>query len=169
MSSSASRARCSQGSDPSLSLPAISQPLRLDVKRVLFQRSDRVKGVDLHPTEPWLLANLYNGSLQIWNYVDQTLVKSFEVTDLPVRTSKFIARKQWIAAGSDDMMVRVFNYNTMDKVSSPLPVSRACAPDLRRPRHPTDSVFEPLLRSKCSRRTRITFDPWPFTRPSPSF
>jgi coatomer subunit beta' len=62
------------------------------------------------------LANLYNGSVHIWNYVDQTLVKSFEVTDLPVRTSKFIARKQWIAAGSDDMMVRIFNYNTMDKV-----------------------------------------------------
>ncbi len=83
---------------------------------MLFQRSDRVKGVDLHPNEPWLLANLYNGSVHIWNYVDQTLVKSFEVTDLPVRTSKFIARKQWFAAGSDDMMVRVFNYNTMDKV-----------------------------------------------------
>jgi WD40 repeat protein len=33
-----------------------------------------------------------------------------------VRTAKFVPRKQWIVAGADDMMVRVYNYNTMDKV-----------------------------------------------------
>lgn len=48
----------------------------------------------------------------------QALVKSFEVTDLPVRSAKFVARKQWIITGSDDMMVRVYNYNTMDKVKT---------------------------------------------------
>ena len=35
-------------------------PLRLDIKRKFLQRSDRVKCVDIHPTEPWLLTNLYN-------------------------------------------------------------------------------------------------------------
>lgn len=63
-------------------------------------------------------------------------MKSFEVTDLPgtnlpaifptkivihllpniVRTCKFIARKQWIITGADDMYIRVYNYNTMEKV-----------------------------------------------------
>uniref|UniRef100_A0A0G2K0P9 Beta'-coat protein n=1 Tax=Rattus norvegicus TaxID=10116 RepID=A0A0G2K0P9_RAT len=38
-------------------------PLRLDIKRKLTARSDRVKSVDLHPTEPWMLASLYNGSV----------------------------------------------------------------------------------------------------------
>lgn len=33
-----------------------------------------------------------------------------------VRTAKFVARKQWIVCGADDMFVRVYNYNTMDKV-----------------------------------------------------
>jgi hypothetical protein len=33
-----------------------------------------------------------------------------------VRTAKFVPRKQWILVGADDMMVRVYNYNTMDKV-----------------------------------------------------
>ena len=33
-----------------------------------------------------------------------------------VRTAKFVARKQWVVCGADDMYVRVFNYNTMDKV-----------------------------------------------------
>lgn len=69
------------------------------------------------------------------------MVKSFEVTELPgmlshviayfcsliyhlaniiipisVRSSKFITRKQWVVAGADDMFIRVYNYNTMDKV-----------------------------------------------------
>ncbi|KAL0415263.1 UNVERIFIED_CONTAM: Coatomer subunit beta'-1 [Sesamum latifolium] len=91
-------------------------PLRLEIKRKLAQRSERVKSVDLHPTEPWILASLYTGTLCIWNYQTQTMVKSFEVTELPVRSAKFIARKQWVVAGSDDMFMRVYNYNTMDKV-----------------------------------------------------
>lgn len=57
-----------------------SQPLRLDVKRRLTARSDRVKSVDLHPTEPWMLASLYNGNVHVWNTESQQLVKSFEVS-----------------------------------------------------------------------------------------
>uniref|UniRef100_A0A1I7X7M2 Beta'-coat protein n=1 Tax=Heterorhabditis bacteriophora TaxID=37862 RepID=A0A1I7X7M2_HETBA len=64
-------------------------PLRLDVKRLLLARSDRVKCLDIHPTEPWLLVALYNGNVHIWNYDNQQLVKSFElkVCDLPVKQS----------------------------------------------------------------------------------
>lgn len=104
-------------------------PLRLDIKRKLLARSDRVKSVDLHPTETWLLVGLYNGNVHIWNYESSQLVKSFEVCtkfwpdtlkiqvgDLPVRTAKFIARKSWVVVGSDDMMLRIFNYNTQERV-----------------------------------------------------
>ena len=55
------------------------QPLRLDIKRRLTARSDRVKCSDLHPTEPWMLVSLYNGNVHVWNYDSQQLVKSFEV------------------------------------------------------------------------------------------
>ncbi len=44
------------------------------------------------------------------------MVKSFETGNNPVRCAKFVVRKQWIVAGTDDMKMRVFNYNTMDKV-----------------------------------------------------
>ena len=47
------------------------QPLRLDIKRKLSARSDRVKSVDLHPSEPWMLASLYNGNIHIWNFESQ--------------------------------------------------------------------------------------------------
>ncbi|PWZ06357.1 Coatomer subunit beta'-1, partial [Zea mays] len=92
------------------------QPLRLEIKRKFAQRSERVKSVDLHPTEPWILSSLYSGSVCIWDYQAQAMVKSFEVSELPVRSAKFISRKQWVVAGADDMFIRVYNYNTMDKV-----------------------------------------------------
>ncbi|GMR50177.1 hypothetical protein PMAYCL1PPCAC_20372, partial [Pristionchus mayeri] len=91
-------------------------PLRLDVKRKLLARSDRVKSVDLHPSEPWLLAALYNGNVHIWNYETQQLVKTLEICDLPVRAAKFVPRKNWVVTGSDDMHVRVYNYNTLERV-----------------------------------------------------
>ncbi len=92
------------------------QPLRLDIKRRLTARSDRVKCTDLHPTEPWMLASLYNGNVHVWNYESQTLVKSFEVCDLPVRATRFVPRKNWIVTGSDDMSIRVYNYNTLERL-----------------------------------------------------
>lgn len=49
----------------------ISQPLRLDIKRKLSARSDRVKCTDLHPSEPWMLASLYNGNVHVWNIESQ--------------------------------------------------------------------------------------------------
>lgn len=35
---------------------------------------------------------------------------------MPIRAAKFVARKNWIVTGSDDMQVRVFNYNTLERV-----------------------------------------------------
>mmetsp|Transcript_20479 Transcript_20479/g.21145 ORF Transcript_20479/g.21145 Transcript_20479/m.21145 type:complete len:119 (-) Transcript_20479:1-357(-) len=91
-------------------------PLRLEVKKELTARSDRVKSVDMHPTEPWVLAALYNGNVFIWDYTTNTLVKSFELCEVPVRCAKFIVRKQWFVAATDDMHLRVYNTNTMEKV-----------------------------------------------------
>lgn len=92
--------------------------MKLDVKRQLFARSERVKGIDFHPTEPWILTTLYSGHVYIWSYETQTTVKSFELTDVPVRAGRFIARKNWIVCGSDDFQLRVHNYNTSEKVAS---------------------------------------------------
>jgi hypothetical protein len=27
--------------------------------------------MDLHPTDPWMLASLYNGNVHLWNYENQ--------------------------------------------------------------------------------------------------
>ncbi|KAK9477576.1 coatomer WD associated region-domain-containing protein [Lipomyces japonicus] len=91
--------------------------MRLDVKRQLLARSDRVKGIDFHPTEPWILATLYSGNVHIWSYETLSIVKTFDVTEVPVRAGRFIARKNWFVVGSDDFQIRVYNYNTSEKVA----------------------------------------------------
>lgn len=92
--------------------------MRLDVKRQLLARSERVKGIDFHPTEPWILTTLYSGHVYIWSYETQAIVKIFELTDVPVRAGRFVARKNWIVCGSDDFQLRVYNYNTSEKITS---------------------------------------------------
>jgi len=87
---------------------------RLDLKKKFLQRSERVKAVDIHPTEPWVLSALYNGKVLIQDVDSQKVIKTFTASSqgLPVRTAKFIPRKKWIITGSDDMIIRIFNYNT---------------------------------------------------------
>jgi len=91
-------------------------PIRLDIKKKLSVSSERVKSVDIHPAESWALAALYSGNVTIWDYESGSNVKTFEVSELPVRCAKFITRKQWFVAASDDMRLRVYNYNTMEKI-----------------------------------------------------
>ncbi|KAL7424314.1 Coatomer subunit beta' [Cryptotrichosporon argae] len=88
----------------------------LDIQ--LLARSDRVKSVDFHPTEPHVICGLYNGQVKIWNYETQTDLKTFEVTDVPVRCVRFIARKNWFVSGSDDFQLRVYNISTGEKITS---------------------------------------------------
>ncbi|KAH6971555.1 coatomer WD associated region-domain-containing protein [Ilyonectria sp. MPI-CAGE-AT-0026] len=92
--------------------------MKLDVKRQLYARSERVKGIDFHPQEPWILTTLYSGHVYIWSYETQQIVKTFELTDVPVRAGRFISRKNWIVCGSDDFQLRVYNYNTSEKITS---------------------------------------------------
>ena len=89
---------------------------QIKIKRKFSARSDRVKSVDIHPTEPWMLVALYNGKVQVINVHSQDIVKSFDVCDLPVRAACFVSRMRWLVCGADDMKVRVFNYNTSEKV-----------------------------------------------------
>ncbi|BBG99004.1 Coatomer, beta' subunit [Prunus dulcis] len=71
-------------------------PLSLTIEKEFAQNSERVKSVDQHPTEPWILVSLYSGTLCIWNYQSQTMEKSFKVTESPVRSAKFVARENWV-------------------------------------------------------------------------
>ncbi|KAL6942413.1 hypothetical protein ACO0QE_003588 [Hanseniaspora vineae] len=91
--------------------------MKLNIKKAFSSRSDRVKGIDFHPTQPWLLSTLYSGKAEIWNYETQQLVRSINITDVPVRAGRFIARQNWIVVGCDDFKIKVYNHNTGEKVA----------------------------------------------------
>ena len=71
-------------------------------------RGDRIARYDNLPSISFLY--LLSMALCTW-----FLLMNF-IYDFAVRSAKFIPRKQWVVAGADDMYIRVYNYNTMDKV-----------------------------------------------------
>ncbi|KAJ3094079.1 hypothetical protein HDU97_008527 [Phlyctochytrium planicorne] len=72
--------------------------------------SARVKGLDFHPTNPWMLAALHDGHVFLWNHETKTILKDYPVSTKPVRAVKFIPSKPWFIVGSDDLMLRIYNY-----------------------------------------------------------
>ncbi|XP_057968182.1 coatomer subunit beta'-2-like [Malania oleifera] len=90
--------------------------LTLEIQKELTRPSERVKSLDVHPSQPWILASLHSGNIFIWNYQSQAMVNSLEVAQLPVRSAKFVTSQQWIVTGADDGQIRIYNYNTTHKV-----------------------------------------------------
>ncbi|BAT91583.1 hypothetical protein LR48_Vigan05g214800 [Vigna angularis] len=94
----------------------MEQTLSFEFENEFVQNTERVKSVDLHPTQPWILLGLYSGTVSIWNYQTKSEEKSLKVSESPVRSAKFIARENWIVAATDDKYIRVYNYDKMEKI-----------------------------------------------------
>jgi coatomer subunit beta' len=69
--------------------------MKIELKKKLVSKSERVKSVDFHPTFPWVLVGLYNGTITIYDYNTQGLLQYLEITTHPVRCAKFLAEKNW--------------------------------------------------------------------------
>ena len=65
----------------------------------------RVKCVDFHPTENWVLASLYSGKIILW----KGEVQSFDVCEKPLRACKFLSDDKFVCGG-DDQRLRVFDF-----------------------------------------------------------
>eukprot|EP01094_Clydonella_sp_ATCC50884_P009361 TRINITY_DN1888_c0_g1_i1.p1 TRINITY_DN1888_c0_g1~~TRINITY_DN1888_c0_g1_i1.p1 ORF type:complete len:1247 (-),score=542.11 TRINITY_DN1888_c0_g1_i1:203-3943(-) len=74
--------------------------------------SNRVKGIAFHPTRPWILASLHNGTVQLWDFRIRTLIDKFEEHDGPVRGVAFHNSQPLFVTGGDDYKVKVWNYKT---------------------------------------------------------
>ena len=49
------------GTAPTQSIEMATTNTVYQIQRQLFARSERVKGIDFHPVEPWILTTLYSG------------------------------------------------------------------------------------------------------------
>lgn len=72
-------------------------------------KSNRVKGLAFHPTQPLLAASLHNGSVQLWNYRMGVLVDRFEEHEGPVRGVAIHPSRPLLATGGDDYKIKVWD------------------------------------------------------------
>lgn len=72
-------------------------------------KSNRVKGLAFHPTQPLLAASLHNGSVQLWNYRMGVLVDRFEEHEGPVRAVAIHPSRALLVTGGDDYKIKVWD------------------------------------------------------------
>lgn len=64
-----------------------------------------------------MLLCMFSGKVIVYDTEKNEIRNHFEPGYQPIRCGRFIARKQWVVFGCDDLYVRVYNYNTGEKVS----------------------------------------------------
>ncbi|KAK0238015.1 coatomer WD associated region-domain-containing protein [Armillaria nabsnona] len=78
-------------------------------------KSNRVKGLAFHPTQPLLAAALHNGSVQLWNYRMGVLVDRFEEHEGPVRGVDFHLSRALLVTGGDDYKIKVWDIRPQNR------------------------------------------------------
>ncbi|KAK0449697.1 coatomer WD associated region-domain-containing protein [Desarmillaria tabescens] len=69
-------------------------------------KSNRVKGLAFHPTQPLLAAALHNGSVQLWNYRMGVLVDRFEEHE---------GSRALLVTGGDDYKIKVWDIRPQNR------------------------------------------------------
>jgi coatomer protein complex subunit alpha (xenin) len=78
-------------------------------------KSNRVKGLAFHPTQPLLAASLHNGSVQLWNYRMGVLVDRFDEHEGPVRAVAMHPSRALLATGGDDYKIKVWDIRPQNR------------------------------------------------------
>ncbi|KAG6890249.1 hypothetical protein C0992_002658 [Termitomyces sp. T32_za158] len=78
-------------------------------------KSNRVKGLAFHPTQPLLAAALHNGSVQLWNYRMGVLVDRFEEHEGPVRGVAIHPTRALLVTGGDDYKIKVWDIRPQNR------------------------------------------------------
>ncbi|KDQ58434.1 hypothetical protein JAAARDRAFT_128617 [Jaapia argillacea MUCL 33604] len=78
-------------------------------------KSNRVKGLAFHPTQPLLAASLHNGSVQLWNYRMGVLVDRFEEHEGPVRGVDIHPSRPLLVTGGDDYKIKVWDIRPQNR------------------------------------------------------
>ena len=83
------------------------------MKKVFTSISSRVKCVELHPTEPMLASAMFDGTVQIYNSNDWSILRTIHVSPTKaVRCVRWMPSLQAVITGGDDFTISAFDYNT---------------------------------------------------------
>lgn len=53
--------------------------MMLMLEKTMLEHTERVKSIDFHPSEMWLITSLYNGKVVIWNYETSVRIIILEI------------------------------------------------------------------------------------------
>uniref|UniRef100_A0A3B0MR36 Coatomer alpha subunit, putative n=1 Tax=Theileria annulata TaxID=5874 RepID=A0A3B0MR36_THEAN len=79
-------------------------------------KGTRVKGVVFHPRLHFLLASMHSGNIQMWDYLNSTLVEVFSEHEGPVRGIDFHQEQPLFVSGGDDTTVIVWDFTQRKKL-----------------------------------------------------
>lgn len=83
----------------------------------------RVKSIDFHKTRGWLLVTAhFSGDIVVWDCSEdkkhRVVLQRVHLSDLPLRSAKFVERMDWIVAASDDTKIFVVSLKTGETIQS---------------------------------------------------
>lgn len=82
---------------------------------VKYNRDD-LRSMDAHPTEPWILTGHRSGYARVWNHEMKSPTNSFQISKCAVSCIKFIARRQWIVAVTNNADFCVYDCARVTKI-----------------------------------------------------
>lgn len=89
--------------------------LKLETTKKFKHYGDKVKSLSIHPDKPLLATAHYNGKLSVFNYDTQSIVKTLDVSEKPLRCVIWAPGDRLFTAG-DDLKIKGFNFHTTDKI-----------------------------------------------------
>ncbi|AFZ79038.1 coatomer subunit alpha, putative [Theileria equi strain WA] len=79
-------------------------------------KGTRVKGLAFHPHLHFLLVSLHSGEIQLWDYLNSSLVDVFKDHDGPVRAVDFHIVQPLFVSGGDDTTIIVWDFTQRKKL-----------------------------------------------------
>ena len=74
--------------------------------------SDRAKCSSFHPTRPWILISLRDGSIQLWDYRIGARLDVFTHGTSAVRAVSFHPSNPYFVSGDDDGVLKIWDYRS---------------------------------------------------------
>lgn len=83
------------------------------IKKLVSTRTERVKSLEFHPTEPLLAAGMYDGTVQILNTNDWSILRLIRVDKAKaIRCVCWMPSMNWLLTACDNFSISAYQYNT---------------------------------------------------------
>ncbi|ESU39241.1 Putative WD-repeat family protein [Giardia duodenalis] len=91
----------------------MTQPPALSTLQTI--RTSRIKAVDFHCQQPWVVQGLFSGELALYDWAVGRVLKTISVCPHPIRAVRFLPKTSFLLVGSDDGVLRLYESGSLQK------------------------------------------------------